>query len=99
MAGLKGIQGIKGIGGIRGLKGSGGGKVTPKTGSPLGMMKKFMLYRNAFGNVPGVRARMGPMGPNMGKPTSIAGGIGKQPPGSGPGGIQDIAAFHRMGLL
>ena len=40
-----------------------------------------------------------PMGPMMGKPQSIGGGIGQPDQGGGIGNIQLIASLHRMGLM
>lgn len=91
------------IGGLKGLSSPGGGmgKIGSKAGSPLPMMKKFLLYRNVFGNTPDVRKKMGPMGPKMGNPMSGGMGAGMSLPGTGggPGNIQVLAGMHRMGLL
>lgn len=101
MAGIKGIPNLGSIGKVAGLKKLGGiGKVGPNTGSALPMAKKFLLYRNTFGNLPSIRKKLGPMGPNMGKPGSIAGGAPKNIGGpEGTGNVQALSGFHRMGLL
>ena len=86
---LKGIKGLQGMGKFN----------SPSAGSSLPTMKKFLLYKNIFGSTPSSRKKLGPMGPMMGKPQSIGGGIGQPDQGGGIGNIQLIASLHRMGLM